>query len=224
MDRETLVERSRSIPNVHDLSEDVVRLRELRRLPVVDLWVAKRVGTIKDVRIDPNAGRLASLEVRPGNGLGTLRVDCARVRRVGRRAVVLAGVDDPEPLPPEDAEEESLDSGTAAGLEVLDDCGERVGFVTDVYFDRSSLTVTAYELKTPLLQRWLHGPQLIPPDRVIACSHELMIVPAEDRSSSSDRAASADAAHATWAHQTLMTRMTGETNAEDVREVGARSA
>ena len=50
------------------------------------------------------------------------------------------------------------------------------GFVNDVYLNRDTLTVEAFELETPWHEHRFRGPRLIMPSQVHSCGQDLMIV------------------------------------------------
>ncbi len=66
-----------------------MRIDSLRNLAVIDPDTACRTGTVTDYWLDPSAGRLAALELRPVDIDQTQRVSCARVGRIGHDAVML---------------------------------------------------------------------------------------------------------------------------------------
>jgi sporulation protein YlmC with PRC-barrel domain len=170
----------------------VVRLQRLRRMPVVALS-ARRLGHIEAVYLDPTTSRVTAIAVPGGADAARVRIPAARIRRVGTHAVILGGreggrdlratpaqaaavVQDresrylaPEIAAPEIAAEHLL------GMEVLDDGGDRIGCIHDVYLHRETLAIAAYELETPWLESQFRGPRLILPAQVHACSHDLMI-------------------------------------------------
>jgi uncharacterized protein YrrD len=153
----------------------VVRLRRLRRLPVIELS-ARRLGNVDEIYIDPVGGRLAMIDVHAGGGSPAIRIPGTRIRRVGAHAVMLAGRDDMiVPVLPED-EEQWIESENMIGMEVLDVDGDRTGFVNDVYLNRDTLAVEAFELETPWHEQRFRGPRLIMPNQVHSCGQDLMIV------------------------------------------------
>ena len=116
----------------------VVRLRRLRRLPVIELS-ARRLGNVEEVYVDPVGGRLAMIDVHAGSGAAAIRIPGARIRRVGAHAVMLVGSGDIiVPTLPED-EENWIESENMLGMEVLDMDGDRTGFVNDVYLNPTRL-------------------------------------------------------------------------------------
>jgi sporulation protein YlmC with PRC-barrel domain len=153
-----------------------MRLNELHGLPVIDPTAAHKIGSVADYQVDPTSGRLAALDLSGvEDGVGE-RVLAARIRRVGRNAVILTArggaVAGPEP----EVNEHWLDSSTLVGLDVMGDDGERVGEVLDASFNQDTLEVDAYVLRSDIFQRLMGRADRILPARVHSCSRELMMV------------------------------------------------
>jgi uncharacterized protein YrrD len=149
----------------------VVRLRRLRKMPVIELS-ARRLGNVEEIYLDPVGGRLGSLEVRGGILSSGERIAGTRIRRVGANAVMLAGKELSPALPEDDDWVESED---VLGMEVIDDGGDRMGFIQDVYVNRDTLAIEAYELETPWWEHQFRGPRLIMPGQIHSSSNDLMI-------------------------------------------------
>ncbi len=126
--------------------------------------------------IDPTAAHLDALDMQP-RWASPLRISAQRVRRIGRHAVML-DPGDCEPAVPLGDDDRRIDLEALVGLEVLTDRGDRVGYLADAYMDADALVVEAYELAAPFWQRWLGSSGLSRPSEIIACSREVMIVPA----------------------------------------------
>jgi sporulation protein YlmC with PRC-barrel domain len=138
----------------------------------------------------------------------------ARARRIGHHAVVIEGGAEFVPTPLEN--DRWLESGALLGLEVLADGGDRVGYLSDVYVNRDTLAVEAYELRTPWWERWLGRPRLIMPDQVLASSHELMIIP--------DQRRAGQESETNWDEVTLTVPMGRRATADGAAEMEAKSA
>jgi sporulation protein YlmC with PRC-barrel domain len=153
-----------------------MRLKELHGLPVIDPTAAHKIGSVVDYQVDPTSGRLAALDVSGAEDGVDERVVAARIRRVGRSAVILTarggGVSGPEP----EVNDQWLDSSTLVGLDVMGDDGERVGEVLDASFNQDTLEVDAYVLRSDIFQRLTGRADRIVPARVHSCSRELMMV------------------------------------------------
>ena len=153
-----------------------MRLKELRGLPVIDPTAARKVGTVTDYQVDPVSGRIAALDVTPVNGAEGERVLAQRIRRVGSSAVILTARGGSIESAPIDINERWLDTSTTIGLEVMGDDGLRIGHLVDATFDQDTLEIEAYLLSDGFFSR-LFGPgDRIQPDKVHACSRELMLV------------------------------------------------
>jgi len=143
-------------------------------MPVIDLLKAQRVGKVKNAFLNATTGRLAALDVGHYGAFKHAHVAGRHVRRIGHQAIVLVSAEDLE-----DAamlSEDMIDIRTLLGIEVLTDEGDRVGHVSDVYLNPDMLSVDAYELRTPPLTRLFKGPRMVAPERMVLCSHQLMIV------------------------------------------------
>jgi uncharacterized protein YrrD len=149
-------------------------------MTVVDLAKARRVGIVQEVFLDPSRGRLGGLEIGPAGEFPEPRVAGRDLRHLGQHAIVMRTPRAEERAGPE-GEDWGLPLPTVLGLEVLTDYGDRVGYLSDVYLNPDSLAVEAYELRTPLWERWLGRRRLVQPQQVLVCSAELMIVPASER-------------------------------------------
>jgi uncharacterized protein YrrD len=153
----------------------IKRLSQLRGMPVVDISSAHRIGTVVNVHIDPNAGSVESIDVGRNGDATEHRVKVVDIRRIGKDAVVM--------LPAaanghhrQEALDGFIDTATITGLEVLDEEGDRVGFISDILLNADSLEVQSYELTTPFLERLFRGPRRIVPDRVLMCSRDVMLI------------------------------------------------
>ena len=152
----------------------IKRLNELRGMPVVDITSAHRIGTVLNVHLDPNAGSVESIDVSRHGEEAEHRVKVVDIRRIGKDAIVM--------LPAaanghhrQEALDGFIDTATIIGLEVLNEEGDRLGFISDILLNADSLEVQAYELTTPFLERLFRGHRRIVPDRVLMCSRDVMV-------------------------------------------------
>jgi len=153
----------------------IKRLGQLRGMPVVDISSAHRIGNVLNVHLDPNTGSVESIDVGRSGEAAERRVKVVDIRRIGKDAVVM--------LPAatnghhrQEALDGFIDTATITGLEVLDEEGDRVGFISDILLNADSLEVHAYELTTPFMERLFRGPRRIAPDRVLMCSRDVMLI------------------------------------------------
>ena len=153
-----------------------MRLKEVRGLPVIDPTAARKVGTVSDYQIDPVSGRIAALDITPTDSADGERILAQRIRRVGSSAVILTARGGSTAGTPVDVNDRWLDTSTSVGLEVMGDDGNRIGHLVDATFDQDSLVIDAYLLRANFFERLLGRRARIQPDKVHACSRELMIV------------------------------------------------
>jgi len=154
-----------------------MRMTELKGRVVVDPTTARKRGVVVDVLVDATTARLAAVDISLSEADGAERIPAEWIARIGRDAVMLARTS----VSPEDGSqagpaEECLDYGSLVGLEVLDEGGDRVGFLQDAQVDPDSLSVTAYELTGAAWRRWFRWNSEIGSDEVTSWSRELMLV------------------------------------------------
>jgi sporulation protein YlmC with PRC-barrel domain len=153
-----------------------MRLKDIRGLPVIDPTAARRVGTVTDYQVDSAAGRIAALDISGVENGEPERILGHRIRRVGRHAVILTGRAGTSPSVVPDLNDHWLDAGSLVGLDVLGDDGNRIGRLVDGTFNQDTLEVEAYTLRASLWERLVGRRGRIAPNKVHACSRELMIV------------------------------------------------
>ncbi len=153
-----------------------MRLKQLRGLPVIDPTAARKIGTVSDYQVDPASGRVAALDIAAAEDGQDARIVAQRIRRVGQSAVILTARGGASANAPAEINDHWLDSSTLVGLEVMGDDGNRVGRLLDADFDQESLTIGAYIPQASLLERLLSRGRRIAPEKVHACSRELMLI------------------------------------------------
>jgi len=153
-----------------------MRLKELRGLPVIDPTAARKVGNVTDYQVDPVSGRIAALDITCVDDNESVRILAPRIRRVGHNAVILTARGGAAANAPVEIAEHWLDGSTLIGLEVMGDDGNRIGRLLDASFNQDSLDLDAYLLRATFWERLVSRGGRIVPNRVHACSRELMIV------------------------------------------------
>jgi sporulation protein YlmC with PRC-barrel domain len=153
-----------------------MRLKELRGLPVIDPTAARKIGTVVDYQVDPASRRLAALDISAVDDSGGVRVLAQRIRRVGSSAVILTARGGAAPGEAPEINDCWLDTSTLVGLEVMGDDGNRIGHLMDATFDQDNLEIRAYVLRASFFERLFGRRGRIEPEKVHACSRELMIV------------------------------------------------
>src|SRR5207245_4351261 len=154
----------------------LMRMTELKGRVVVDPTTARKRGVVVDVLVDATTARLAAVDVSAPEADGAERISADWIARIGRDAVMLARTSVPEEGEPPGATEDCLDYASLVGLEVLDEGGDRVGYLEDAQVDPDSLSVTAYQLTGAAWRRWLRWSSEIGSDEVTSWSRELMLV------------------------------------------------
>ncbi len=158
-----------------------MRIDSLRHLAVIDPDTASRIGTVTDYWLDPAAGRLAALALRPVDVDQAQRVSWERVGRIGRAAVMLTRTGGQansrlEPIPGDWLDRRHLQQVT-----VYTDDGDRVGRIAQVNIDPVTLQIQSYGLAIGWWRRW-RGParRNLPGDLVAWCGRDVLVVRTEE--------------------------------------------
>jgi uncharacterized protein YrrD len=155
-----------------------MRITNIKGRPVVDPTTARKLGIVVDVLVDTTTARLGGLDVASAEAESPTHIPAERIACIGRAAVMLRKGPPLENPTEEGTATDWLGCGSLVGLEVLDDNGDRTGYLQNAQVDPSNLMVGAYELRGAVWRRWLGWRSQIRPDEVTACSTELMLVKA----------------------------------------------
>jgi uncharacterized protein YrrD len=153
-----------------------MRIDSLRNLAVIDPDTASRTGTVTDYWLDPAAGRLAALELRPVDIDQSQRVSCARVGRIGHDAVMLTRRGEQAISSLEPISADWLDRRHLKHLTVYSDEGDRLGRVAEAQIDPLTLAIQSYELAVPIWRRWLRTRRHVSGDLVAWCGRDVLVV------------------------------------------------
>lgn len=153
--------------------------REIVGLPVVTLAQAAKVGTIRDLVIDPSRRAVSALLLAEANQQQPSRqVPFESVRRVGPDAVMIEDEAAVAPIP-EQWPLQTLCAGSfrLLGLRVLTEGGRTVGTVSDVVVDERSGLIERYQLSAGPLRDVISGRISIPASTPRSMGAEYMVVP-----------------------------------------------
>ena len=153
-----------------------MRIDRLHHLAVIDPESACRSGTVVDYWVNPTAGRVAALAVRPVDVDQLQRVSCARVARIGHDAVMLARENSASSSRVESIPENWLDRRHLTTLVVYTDTGDCLGTVAAAQIDPLTLDIQSYDLAVPFWRRWIRRQRSISGDRVAWCGRDVLVV------------------------------------------------
>lgn len=153
----------------------MLRALQVCGLPVVDSGVARQAGVVADVVIEPSTGRIASIDLRHGDGWLGDRVPADFIVRLGPDRVLVTRSRELELAPPDDTDDQRIRARQLIGGEVLTESGQRLGTIADILLEEDTMAVAGYELSGLPLPRRL-GRGRIQPNEVVSCSNELMVV------------------------------------------------
>ncbi|MGE5575717.1 MAG: PRC-barrel domain-containing protein [Syntrophothermus sp.] len=165
------------------------RVKGLLGLPVVDEDSGQEIGTVKSIVFDHRQGRLVGL-VSGGKWFSRDRyLRLARIRELGRHAVILEG--GPENGPEDEpvwagrvdspGGESSLEADTAQliGWKVLTGSGKALGTVEDILFDAQTGRLEGMEISRGLVQDFVDGRVTIPMPDVYTVGRDVVVIPEE---------------------------------------------
>jgi sporulation protein YlmC with PRC-barrel domain len=150
-----------------------VRVTTIVGLPVVDAHLARQAGVVADVELDLRSARLAAINVRHSDGWLVQRVPAELVHSIERGTVLVQDSVDLHFRPPMAPSADWVGTASLAGLEVLNEAGDRVGRVFDADIDGSTLCIRGYLLEE---RRWLLWRRRLLPNEVLSVSPDVMIV------------------------------------------------
>ncbi len=153
--------------------------REMVGLPVIALAQATKVGTIRDLVIDPGRRAVSALLlVEAKQQQPSKQVRYEAVRRVGPDAVMIE--DEAAVMPVSEYPRlQTLCEGTPRllGLRVLTEGGRSVGTVSDVVLDERSGLIERYEISVGPLRDVISGRISVSASMPLAVGAEYMVVP-----------------------------------------------
>jgi sporulation protein YlmC with PRC-barrel domain len=152
---------------------------DLRRLRIISLASALRMGQVEDALLDPACSYVAALRVRTLQGGPQRLVLREAVRHVGRHAVILNGA---EELPDETLlanADRMVGLRTLLRLDVVSDEGNLIGQVRNAIINPATLAIVAYEVVRSPLERALRvrAPRLLDAHEALSGSKDVLIVP-----------------------------------------------
>lgn len=154
--------------------------KQLMGHPVVALSNGERVGAIHDVVYSPAQGRLIGFTVTHGGGLfsrgETLWLAAEAIHAIGEDAVV---VEAPTQLIKYEADSQSVEEigESVLGKRLMTETGKFLGNVDDVFIDRQSRRVSAYEVSGGVWQNMMKGQSAVPVQEIVSIGHDVVVVP-----------------------------------------------
>lgn len=149
--------------------------KELQGLAVLDVSGGKKLGTVGDVVVSPDDGRVMALTIAGGmlGGNGSY-VAAEDVRAIGADAITVDGenVARPESEMPDDLRAARDVSRQLPGKKVVTENGTLLGTVHDVLVDESALRVSGLTIGGGLLS----SEDAIAADRIVSVGPDALIV------------------------------------------------
>jgi uncharacterized protein YrrD len=148
-------------------------------LPVVTLAEAAKVGTVRDLVIDPSRRAVGALLVAEANQRQpSMEVSFEAVRRIGPDAVIIEAEADAVPIAERPRRQTLCEGGwRLLGLRVLTEGGRTVGRVADVVVDERSGRIESFLLSKGPLRDVISGRLSISASTPRSVGTEYMVVP-----------------------------------------------
>lgn len=167
--------------------------KELQGLAVMDVSGGKKLGSIEDLVISPEDGRVLGLTLGGGGMLGGSRtfVSADDIRSIGADAVTVEGdnVARPESEMSEELSAARDASRSLVGKKVVTEGGSLLGTVSDYLVDESARRVSGLTVGGGMLS----AEDAIAADRIVSLGPDAVIV--SDEAGDTDR----EGTHAPWA-------------------------
>lgn len=154
------------------------RTSELIGKPIVSADRGEKVGTVSDVLLQPDEGRLAALVVHTGILRSERVLPYEEVKVLGRDAVVARSREAViDPAGWEQRHVHARRSSRLSHQRVITQTGREVGTIADVYVDEASGRVDAYDVATPVFAGLVHRHARLPHSTDLAVGEDAVVVP-----------------------------------------------
>lgn len=154
------------------------RSRDLIGKAVVSADRGEKVGTVSDVLVQPDAGRIAGLVVHTGLMRSEVVLPFGEIQVLGQDAVVAKSRD--ATVRPSEWAGRAIDARRSTRLRhrrVITRSGREVGEISDVYVDEISGALDGYEVETPGFAGLIHHHARLPYSHDLAVGDDAMVVP-----------------------------------------------
>lgn len=155
--------------------------KHLIGLPVIALDNGERQGDIHDVVYNPLQGKLVGFVVQRGGGLFSsgeaFWLAPEQIHALGEDAVTIDNAAMLRPAQGSVSEVEEDAGEPVLGKRLMTEGGKFLGNVDDVFVERSTFRVVAYEVSGGLWQDMMRGQTAVPVDHVLSIGADVAIVP-----------------------------------------------
>ena len=153
----------------------MMRVTSIRGLPVVDSTAPRQAGVVADVILDLVSRRVVAIDVAHGDNMLAHRVPIDYVDSIDKKSVRVPESHVFEALASEKSTNYAASARSFLGVPVLNDEGQRVGWLRDLRLSSEDLSLEGFEVseRVGLLPQ---ATRLVRPSDVIACSSDALVV------------------------------------------------
>lgn len=154
------------------------RTSDLIGKPIVSADRGEKVGTVSDVLLQTDEGRLAGLVVHTGMLRSERVLPYEEVKVLGGDAVVANSRE--AVIDPDGWEQRHVHARRSSRLnhqKVITRTGRQVGTIADIYVDEASGRVDAYDVATPAFAGLVHRHARLPHSSDLALGEDAVVVP-----------------------------------------------
>lgn len=153
--------------------------KELIGLPVITFSDGRKLGTIKDILVDPDQNRVIALLIDSGGWFSSAKViPWTSIRTVGPDSIIIPDATAVIPANTDSYIRRIMDSkNVLSGTRVYTEDGRDLGTIGDMFLDDSSGQVEGYEVSGGLLNSTLKGKKFMPAPATITVGKDVAFVP-----------------------------------------------
>ncbi len=150
------------------------RGREIVGLPVIKLSTGRELGLVTDLSWNHDQRKIKAISLDTGGVVSRLEpIPVGDIVFMGQDAVTVADETTTRGKADSDGDKSI---GTAVGLLVVTDTGRNLGTFHDLVFDDNGELLVGYEVSGGLVEDFISGREVLPPDAVLVWGGEAVVV------------------------------------------------
>ena len=150
------------------------RGREIVGLPVIKLSTGKELGLVTDLSWNHDQRKIKTISLGTGGVVSRMEpIPVGNIAFMGQDAVTVAD----EATAGGKADSDGDKSiGAVAGVLVVTDTGRNLGTLQDLVFDDNCALLVGYEVSGGLVEDFISGREVLPPEAVLVWGAEAVVV------------------------------------------------
>lgn len=153
--------------------------KELIGLPIITFSDGRRLGSVKDILVDPDQNRVIALLADTGGWFSAAKViPWTSIRTVGPDSIIVPDATSVIPANTDSYIRRIMDSrNVLSGTRVYTEDGRDLGTIGDMFLEDSSGQVVGYEVSGGLFNATLKGKKFMPAPATITVGKDVAFVP-----------------------------------------------